>query len=161
MGVRILKSSFPTRHPEVRAQRASKGDGRIALCCGALAVHPSRLAIRWLAPQDDGLKGDGLHHSPEGTVAATRANARGERDGVTPDTEHGASENSHDELLSTMPQVAIRGPFGDIRQAVWPCSKLRPCARQVQSAAALVTSASSAATSTTAAKGPSLCMAEV
>src|SRR5580692_5001400 len=47
------------RHPEVAAERPSKGDGR-----GAGAVHPSRLAepvigpatsgrIRWLAPQDD------------------------------------------------------------------------------------------------------------
>ncbi|MGA3311067.1 MAG: RluA family pseudouridine synthase [Xanthobacteraceae bacterium] len=51
---------FVHRHPEVRAQRASKGDGP-----GARAVHPSRAAepvigpatsgrTRWRPPQDDG-----------------------------------------------------------------------------------------------------------
>jgi uncharacterized protein len=38
------------RHPEVRAQRASKGDGPGS--SGAGAVHPSRAAVR--PPQDDG-----------------------------------------------------------------------------------------------------------
>jgi hypothetical protein len=42
------------RHPEVRAKRASKGDGRDELQdCGP---HPSRLAAARLAPQDDGVK---------------------------------------------------------------------------------------------------------
>jgi len=57
-----------------------------------------------------------------------------------------------------MPQVASRGPFGDIRQAVWPSSNWRPSARQVHTLATAGHDASSAAISTTAANGPSLCM---
>jgi NO-binding membrane sensor protein with MHYT domain len=76
------------RHPEVAAERPSKGDGR-----GAGAVHPSRLAS--LAPQDDGNKGNGHDANPEfgrgsfgplGGAGAPRRFARHlpiERDGGT------------------------------------------------------------------------------
>jgi NO-binding membrane sensor protein with MHYT domain len=76
------------RHPEVAAERPSKGDGR-----GAGAVRPSRLAS--LAPQDDGNKGNGHDASPEfgrgtfaplGGAGAPRRFARHlpiERDGGT------------------------------------------------------------------------------
>jgi hypothetical protein len=76
------------RHPEVAAERPSKGDGR-----GAGAVHPSRLAS--LAPQDDGNKGNGHGANPEfgrgtfaplGGAGAPRRFARHlpiERDGGT------------------------------------------------------------------------------
>ena len=76
------------RHPEVAAERPSKGDGR-----GAGAVHPSRLAS--LAPQDDGNRGNGHDTSPEfgrgtygplGGAGAPRRFARHlpiERDGGT------------------------------------------------------------------------------
>ena len=89
------------RHPEVAAERPSKGDGR-----GAEAVHPSRLAepvigpatsgrTRWLAPQDDGNKANGHDANPEfgrgtfaplGGAGAPRRFARHlpiERDGGT------------------------------------------------------------------------------
>jgi len=45
------------RHPEERAQRASKGDGQGP---EILAVHPSRLAAARLAPQDDGAVTPGI-----------------------------------------------------------------------------------------------------
>lgn len=80
--------------------------------------------------------------------------------GEASDTVQGVSENCQEVLLSAMPQVASRGPFGVIRQAVWPSSTWRPGARQVHSAAAAGHDASSAAISTTAADGPSLCMAK-
>ena len=76
------------RHPEVAAERPSKGDGQ-----GAEAVHPSRLAS--LAPQDDGNKGNSHDTNPEfgrgtygplGGAGAPRRFARHlpiERDGGT------------------------------------------------------------------------------
>jgi hypothetical protein len=85
----IEPAAFPVhRHPEVAAERPSKGDGR-----GAGAVHPSRLAS--LAPQDDGNKGNGHDTNPEfgrgtygplGGAGAPRRFARHlpiERDGGT------------------------------------------------------------------------------
>jgi NO-binding membrane sensor protein with MHYT domain len=85
----IEPATFPVhRHPEVAAERPSKGDGR-----GAGAVHPSRLAS--LAPQDDGNKGNGHDANPEfgrgtfaplGGAGAPRRFARHlpiERDGGT------------------------------------------------------------------------------
>jgi hypothetical protein len=49
---RVLDNSI--RHPEVRAQRASKGDGPDEL--PTHGPHPSRLGEERLAPQDDGAK---------------------------------------------------------------------------------------------------------
>jgi diguanylate cyclase len=85
----IEPATFPVhRHPEVAAERPSKGDGR-----GAGAVHPSRLAS--LAPQDDGNKSNGHDANPEfgrgtfaplGGAGAPRRFARHlpiERDGGT------------------------------------------------------------------------------
>jgi NO-binding membrane sensor protein with MHYT domain len=85
----IEPAAFPVhRHPEVAAERPSKGDGR-----SAGAVHPSRLAS--LAPQDDGNKGNGHDTNPEfgrgtygplGGAGAPRRFARHlpiERDGGT------------------------------------------------------------------------------
>jgi NO-binding membrane sensor protein with MHYT domain len=85
----IEQATIPVhRHPEVAAERPSKGDGR-----GAAAVHPSRLAS--LAPQDDGDKGNGHDDNPEfgrgtygplGGAGAPRRFARHlpiERDGGT------------------------------------------------------------------------------
>jgi diguanylate cyclase len=87
--VLIEPATIPVhRHPEVAAERPSKGDGR-----GAGAVHPSRLAS--LAPQDDGNKGNGHDANPEfgrgsygplGGAGAPRRFARHlpiERDGGT------------------------------------------------------------------------------
>ena len=48
----------------------------------------------------------------------------------------GVVEMRHEVLLSTMPQVASLGPRGVTMQIDSPSSKSRPCARQVQSAAA-------------------------
>ena len=54
--------------------------------------------------------------------------------GRASETTQGVSVNCQEVLFSTMPQVAIRAPFGVGRQALWPSSKSRPCERQVQSA---------------------------
>ena len=55
---------------------------------------------------------------------------------VRTEVTQGVPEMRHEVLLSTMPQVATRGPPGVAMQTDWPSSKSRPWARQVQSAAA-------------------------